>query len=467
MMSHTILVIEDERNMQRVIRMALEDAGYGTISAITGAAALAQLHNHDISVVLTDLKLPDMRGEDIIVSFHKERPDLPIVVLTAFGSIRSAVDCVRVGATDYLTKPFDTEELLLAIDGALRIRSLMVENQRLQAVVSATHPRRRMIGNSPVMQQLRAEIQEVAPYRTNILITGESGVGKEPVARCIHEYSPRADMPWVALNCSAIPRDLMESELFGYVRGAFTGATKNRLGRFEQANGGTLFLDEIGDLDPALQGKLLRVLQEREFSPVGSDTVRKVDVRVLAATHRDLRRRVEERLFREDLYYRLDVYSIHVPPLRERLEDVPMLATTFLTDLRADMNKPVEGFTDAALAAFVSYQWPGNVRELRNAVERALLSCRGTHIDLHDLPDRIEEQQTIRLDSSVAVPSEPNDVGLDAWMQEHERQAIIAALDACNGIQAHAAKQLNITERSLWHRIKKLNIRVERMAKEE
>ncbi len=460
-MTHTILVIEDERNMQRVIRMALEDADYRVVGAGDGAEAFARLHDPDLSVVLTDLKLPDLRGEEIIARFRQERPDLPIVVLTAFGSIRSAVECVRAGASDYLTKPFETEELHLAVEGALRLRELMVENQRLQAAVSGAHPKRRLIGEGASMRRLREEIMQVAPYRSNVLITGESGVGKEAVARCIHEQGPRAERPWVALNCSAIPRDLMESELFGYVRGAFTGATQNRLGRLEQASGGTLFLDEIGDLEPALQGKLLRVLQEREFSPVGSDTVRQVDVRVVAATHRDLRQRVAEGLFREDLYYRLDVYTIRVPPLRERLEDVPGLAVAFLAELRAEMDKPVEGFTDAALAALTRYPWPGNVRELRNAVERAVLSCRGTRIDRRDLPDRVGDEGG----SAPAADREaeaPGAEGLDAWMEQRERQAILTALEACNGVQAQAARHLGITERSLWHRIKKLEILVER-----
>jgi two-component system response regulator AtoC len=462
-MQHTILVVEDERNMQLVIRMALEDAGFRVLTADSAEQALEKLDLPDVSVVLTDLKLPGMRGEELVAHCKKERPEIPVIVLTAFGSIRSAIECIQAGAADYLTKPFEAEELMLAIQGALRLHDLLRENQRLQAVVSDARPRRRLIGDSTVMRRLREEIERVAPYRTNILVTGESGTGKEAVARSIHERGPRADQPWVALNCSAIPRDLMESELFGYVRGAFTGANQNRLGRLEQANGGTLFLDEIGDLDIALQGKLLRVLQEREFSPVGSDSVRRVDVRIIAATNRDLPQRVREGSFREDLYYRLDVYTIQAPPLRERLDDVADLASAFLNDLRSEINKPVRGFTVEALSALGRYGWPGNVRELRNAVERALLSCRTELIDVNDLPDRLNDGASVMAGPETAGPGAE---GLDSWLEERERMAIVAALEACSGVQAQAARRLGITERSLWHRVKKLNIKVERTVRE-
>ena len=311
------------------------------------------------------------------------------------------------------------------------------------------------------MQGLLEEIRRVAPYKTNVLITGESGTGKEAVARSIHEQGPRQDQPWVAINCSAIPRELMESELFGHVKGAFTGALQNRMGRLEQAHGGTLFLDEIGDLDPELQAKLLRVLQEREFSPLGSESIRRIDVRVIAATNRDLRQMVHEGNFREDLLYRLDVYNIHIPPLRDRREDIPLLAQAFLGELRAEMDKPVARFSDAAVAVLARYDWPGNVRELRNAVERSLLSCRGETIGVDDLPDRVTGGGS-GVRRHRAGLTELGADGLDAWLQEKERELIIEALSACGGVQVQAARALGISERSLWHRLKKLGIQVER-----
>jgi DNA-binding NtrC family response regulator len=463
MKQRTLLVVDDEKNMLMVMRMALEDSGYRVLIAENAELALPLLADPDLDVVLSDLKMPGMRGEKFIAHCRKEHPDIPVIVVTAYGSIRSAIDCIQAGASDYLTKPFEPEELQIAIHNALRLRDLILENQQLQAVMHDAHSGQRLIGNSTAMKNLRDTIEQVAPYKTTVLITGESGTGKEAVAREIHDRSPRTNKPWVALNCSAIPRDLMESELFGYVKGAFTGAHTNRLGRLEQANGGTLFLDEIGDLELSLQGKLLRVLQEREFSPVGSDAIRRADVRIIAATNRDLNTQVQQRTFREDLLYRLDVYNIHVPPLRQRSVDIPLLADYFLAELRHDIDKPVEGFSHSAMQALEKYSWPGNVRELRNAVERSLLSARGSHIEANDLPDKIfdvsEPPQTV-------VETINSNDSLDSRMDAVERQLIVNALAECQGVQTHAAKRLGITERSLWHRIKKLGIQIERSIKE-
>jgi two-component system response regulator AtoC len=464
-MQRTVLVVDDERNMLLVMEMALEEAGYRVLTAERAEDALAMLRDPDLAVVLSDLKMPGMGGEEFIARCQKERPEVPVIVVTAFGSIRSAIECIQAGASDYLTKPFEPEELQFAVQSALRLHDLMQENRQLQAAVSGASIRRRLVGNSHAMLALRDEIDRVAPYKTNVLITGESGTGKEAVARSIHENGPRAERPWVAINCSAIPRDLMESELFGYVRGAFTGAVQNRMGRLEQANGGTLFLDEIGDLDLTLQAKLLRVLQEREFSPVGSDVVRRVDLRVIAATHRDLDTMVREGLFREDLLYRLDVYKILVPPLRDRRDDIPLLAENFLQTFRAEMDKPVERFSDEALEALSAFDWPGNVRELRNAVERSLLSCRGMVIERHDLPDKVSlgEGDGRQRDGALA---QAMDLGLDNWLASVERNLIIEALKETGGVQVQAAKMLGISERSLWHRVKKLEIRVDREVRE-
>jgi DNA-binding NtrC family response regulator len=464
-MQRTVLVVDDEPNMRMVMEMALDEAGYRVLTAERAEDAIDMLRDPDLDVVLSDLKMPGMSGEEFIARCQRIRADVPVIVVTAYGSIRSAIECIQAGASDYMTKPFEPEELQFAVQSALRLHDLMQENRQLQAAVTGSSPRRRLVGNSHAMLALRDEIDRVTPYKTNVLITGESGTGKEAVARSIHENGPRAERPWVAINCSAIPRDLMESELFGYVRGAFTGAIQNRLGRLEQANGGTLFLDEVGDLDLTLQAKLLRVLQEREFSPVGSDVVRRVDLRVIAATHRNLEKMVAEGDFREDLLYRLDVYKIHVPPLRDRIDDIPLLAQTFLETFRSEMDKPVERFSDEAIEALCSYDWPGNVRELRNAVERSLLSCRGLIIERFDLPDKVSHDLSTNQQHDDGLAKVKSD-GLDNWLAAKERDLIIEALKETDGVQVQAARLLGISERSLWHRVKKLNIRVDRAVRE-
>ena len=458
-MKRTVLVVDDEQNMQTVMRMILEDAGHVVITASSGEEALKYIQDPNLDVVLSDMKMPGMGGEGLLTRCRADRPDLPVIVVTAHGTIKSAVKSVAAGAADYLTKPFEPEELEMAVHNAINLRDILRENQRLKATVSQALAGKQLLGESPATRHLLEEIQKVAPYKTNVLITGESGTGKELVARTIHNLGPRRDRPWVAINCSAIPRDLMESELFGYVKGAFTGAAQTRLGRLEQAQSGTLFLDEIGDLDLALQTKMLRVLQEREFSPVGSDQVRKVDVRIMAATNRDLKEMVREGKFREDLFYRLDVYSIVVPPLRDRRVDVPLLALVFLHELSADTDKSVSAISPEAMEVLTRYNWPGNIRELHNAIERSLLSCKGDTIDARDLPHTI-------LRGAGAVPAADSlldNMGsgdLDTWLEGVERRAILQALDQNQGIQAQAARRLGISERSLWHRIKKLKIQV-------
>lgn len=456
-MKRTLLVIDDEQNLLAVLRMTLEDMGHVVLTADSAEAGLSHLHNPDLDVILTDLNMPGMGGEALVARARAERPDVPLIVITAHGTIRSAVRSIHAGATDYITKPFEPEALEISVHNALMLRDILRENQQLKAAVTQA-PRRPLVGGSAAAAHLLEEIQRVAPFKSNVLITGESGTGKELVARTIHDLGPRRDRPWVAINCSAIPRDLLESELFGYVKGAFTGAASNRAGRIEQADGGTLFLDEIADLDVQLQAKLLRVLQEREFSPLGANRVRSVDVRLIAATNRDLKAMVREGRFREDLFYRLDVYNLVVPPLRERSEDVPMLANHFLRALGAEMDRHVTGFTPAALATLSTYSWPGNIRELRNAVERALLSCRGPEVDVTDLPQTIRE--TAPAQNLDRARDTPIDGDLDTWLAEVERRAIVDALAQSGGVQAQAARRLGISERSLWHRIKKLNIQI-------
>ncbi len=474
-MKRTVLVVDDEPNMQAVMRLILEEAGHRVRLAASAEEALAHAADPALDVVLTDLKMPGMGGEALFARLRESRPDVPVIVVTAHGSIRSAVQAIRDGAADYLPKPFEPEQLEIAVHNALRLRDILRENARLKDAVVGSGGARRLVGESPAAKRLLEEIRRVAPYKTSVLVTGESGTGKELVARTIHALSPRAARPWVAINCSAIPRDLMESELFGYVKGAFTGATANRPGRLEQAEGGTLFLDEIGELDPALQAKLLRVLQEREYSPVGSNETRIADVRIIAASNRDLKALVRQGRFREDLFYRLDVYNIVVPPLRARKEDIPFLAQAFLQELAAETRKPVTGLAPEVLERLQCYPWPGNVRELRNVIERALLSCRGERIGLEDLPPALTGGDPLPSAGThaagVALEEEPaaaegsdGRFDLDGWLAELERRAILRALEESGGVQARAARRLGISERSLWHRIKKLGIRIKRVA---
>jgi two-component system response regulator AtoC len=462
-MKRTVMVVDDEQNMQAVMRMILEGAGHQVLVADSGEQALTHAKNPNLDVVLSDLNMPGMGGEEFILRFRRERPDVPVIVVTAHGTIRSAVKSIHNGAADYLTKPFEPEQLEIVVHNAIKLRDILHENERLKEAVNQSRETKRLAGESRAAQQLVEEIKRVAPYKTGVLISGESGTGKELVARTIHELSPRHKHPWVAINCSAIPRDLMESELFGYVKGAFTGATQNRNGRLEQAQGGTLFLDEIGDLDLSLQAKLLRVLQEREFSPVGSDQVRSIDVRFISASNRDLKDLVLQGKFREDLFYRLDVYSIVVPPLRDRRDDIPLLARTFLRELVAETDKKVTGFTPAALEVLENYAWPGNVRELRNTVERSLLSCKGDLIDVTELPNAVATSTGPVQPAGGFSVEGIGEKDLDHWLEEVERRAILEALAQCKGVQAHAAKRLGITERSLWHRIKKLGIQINRV----
>ena len=459
-MKRTVLVVDDEQNMLTVMRMILEDAGHTVITASSGEEALPHIQNPNLDVVLSDIKMPGMGGDAFLTRCRAERSDVPVVVVTAHGTIKSAVRSISTGAADYLTKPFEPEELEISVQNAINLRDILRENTRLKAAVSqALTGGKQLLGESPVTQHLLDEIARVAPYKTNVLIIGESGTGKELVARTVHVSGPRRDRPWVAINCSAIPHDLMESELFGYVKGAFTGAVQNRLGRLEQAQGGTLFLDEIGDLDLALQTKLLRVLQEREFSPVGSDQVRKVNVRIMAATNRDLKEMVTQGKFREDLFYRLDVYTIQVPSLRDRRDDIPLLAKTFLQELSADTDKHVSVISDEAMAVLTGYNWPGNIRELHNAIERSLLSCKGDTIDARDLPYTIL-RGTGSAPQAESLIDQIGSTDLDSWLENVERRAILQALEHSSGVQAAAARRLGISERSLWHRIKKLKIQV-------
>jgi DNA-binding NtrC family response regulator len=438
-----VLVVDDEASARSGLEKLLRQAGYVVDTAKDGKEALALVAECAPEVVLTDLKMPEMDGMTLLAKLRECDRDLPVIVATAFGDVSSAVAAMRAGASDYLTKPIDIDALLVAIERARERRALRVEaeNLRRQLRERDAEGLQGLIGSSPAMQKVYRVARQVAASRATVLITGESGTGKGELARAIHALSPRAKAPFVSLHCAAIPETLLESEMFGHERGSFTGAEKRRIGKFEQATGGTLFLDEIGDISPLVQTKLLRVLQERALERVGGNETIAVDVRVIAATNRDLTAEVREGRFREDLYYRLNVVRLEMPPVRLRGSDVLVLANAFLRRFAEDNSKPVEELSDEARDKILAHRWPGNVRELENAIERAVVLCEGSRIEATDLP--FEAAQPMR--GAVRVPG--------ATMAEIERWAILATLEATEGSTTKAAELLDISVRTIQYRL--------------
>ncbi|HYM31138.1 MAG TPA: sigma-54 dependent transcriptional regulator [Candidatus Cybelea sp.] len=453
-MPHTILLVDDEPKMREVVGVALEEMGYRALTADSGKAALDTLEREDVDLVLSDLRMPGMGGRELLAEVKRRKPDMPVILITAYSTVKDAVQAIKEGAFDYIGKPFEIEELTATIANALRLHDVLRDNQRLRDELEERYSFENLIGTSAAFRRVIEAIGEVCESRANVLIAGESGTGKELVARAIHFNSPRKDAPFVAINCAAIPEGLLESELFGHVKGAFTGAVGNRVGRFAQADGGTLFLDEVGDMPLPTQAKILRVLQERSFEPVGSTQIRTVDVRILAATNKDLREAVRQGTFREDLYYRLNVFPIQVPPLRDRIEDIPLLVDHFAKQIAPEMGKRLNGFSPAALRAMSGYRWPGNIRELQNVIEHSIIVARHPIVDVGDLPRDMFERRDHRADD-VQVPA-----ALDEELDRIERGFIIEALRRTSGVQIKAADMLGITERSLWHRVKKLGIQI-------
>ena len=438
-----ILVVDDEASARSGLEKLLRQSGYVVDTAKDGKEALAVAAEHPPEVVVTDLKMPEMDGMTLLGKLRESDRDLPVIVATAFGDVSSAVAAMRAGASDYLTKPIDFEALLVAIERARERRALRVEaeNLRRQLRERDAEGLQGLIGASPAMQKVYRVARQVAASRATVLITGESGTGKGELARAIHALSPRAKQPFVSLHCAAVPEALLESEMFGHEKGSFTGADKRRIGRFEQAQGGTLFLDEIGEISPLVQTKLLRVLQERQLERVGGNDTISVDVRVVAATNRDLITEVHEGRFREDLYYRLNVVHLDMPPLRLRGSDVLVLANAFLRRFAEDNKKPVEELSEGARTKVLAHRWPGNVRELENAIERAVVLCEGSRIEADDLP--FEAAQPMK--GPVRVPG--------STMAEVERWAILATLEATGGSTAKAAELLDISVRTIQYRL--------------
>lgn len=450
----TILIVDDEKNYLVVLEALLGPEGYETLTTDNAPDALRQVREADLDLVITDMKMPKMNGMEFLEEAKSIKPDLPVIIMTAYGTIELAVEAMKKHAYDYITKPFQNEQLKLTVKKALENYRLIKENRLLNEALSDRFKYGNIIGKSKPMLKVYHLIEKVAQSKASVLITGPSGTGKELIAKAIHYDSPRKDRPFVSINCGALTETLLESELFGHEKGAFTGAIAMKKGRFELANEGTLFLDEVGEMSPALQVKLLRVLQEMEFERVGGTRTIKVDVRVLSASNRNIKDDVTEGTFREDLFYRLNVIHVEVPTLHERPDDIPLLVKHFIEKHRDDEGKNNVELSPEVWKALYSYSWPGNVRELENVIERAVIMNSGDMITLEDFPEELTGAQT-EFDVDRFIPSS---IYLADALERIEEKMIRRALAQCNNIQAHAAKNLGITKSLIQHKMKKYKI---------
>src|ERR1700674_3256376 len=446
----TILIIEDEAKMRRLLELNLGDDGFKTLSVGDAETGLKLLASEPVHLVLTDLKLPGISGLELLHAAKQQNPALPIVVMTAFGSVETAVEAMKAGASDYVLKPFSLAEMRMVVHKELDNSRLREENRSLREALGQKYSHPNIVAISPKMQEVLATVERVAPTNSTVLLGGESGVGKDLIARAIHEKSRRASGPFVKINSTAIPENLLESELFGYEKGAFTGAVASKPGKFELADKGTLFLDEIGDVPPVTQVKLLRVLQEREFERLGGTRTVKVDVRLIAATNKDLREALEQGTFREDLYYRLNVVPIDIAPLRERREDIPDLATLFISRFTGEAGKPVEGITPEAMQILVNFHWPGNVRELENIVERACALAPGPVLKVDDIHLDVRPARATNGTGNFL----PEGMTLEQWEDEMIRESLRRA----NGNKSQAARLLGLSRNALRYRLSKIGI---------
>ncbi|HEY1936898.1 MAG TPA: sigma-54 dependent transcriptional regulator [Candidatus Angelobacter sp.] len=449
-----ILIVEDEPRMRRLLEISLSEDGHSVHTEGDAEKGLAHLRKESVDLIVTDLKLPGMNGLEFLQEGKRVNAAVPFIVMTAYGSVETAVDAMKAGASDYVLKPFTMAEMKLVINKELDVQQVRDENVRLKEALGKRYHFQNIVGRSKKMQEVLALVERVAPTNSTVLIGGESGVGKDLIARAIHQNSRRASGPFIKINSTAIPDTLFESELFGFERGAFTGALASKPGKFELADKGTLFLDEIGDVPTPIQVKLLRVLQEREFERLGGTKILKVDVRMIAATNRDLRAALEEGTFREDLYYRLNVVPIDIPPLREHKEDIPELADHFLGRFAADNEKEIEGITPAAINVLTEYYWPGNVRQLENSIERAVALASGSVIDAKDIHLDTVHGKGQPTASSGADHFLPEGMTLEQW----EDNMIREALRRANGNKSQAARLLGLSRNALRYRLGKLGV---------
>jgi len=465
-MSAQILVVDDEPGMREFLKIMLEKMGFQAQATESGEEAIKRIEQARFDLVLCDLKLPKLSGMEVLRKSKELNPEVPVIIITAFGSADSAVEAMKLGAYDYITKPFKVDEIQFVIQKALEKARLLEENIQLRRELKSKYGFHQLVGLSEPMRKIYEAIRSVTGTKSNILISGESGTGKELVAKAIHYNSPRRNRAFVVVNCASIPETLLESELFGHTKGAFTGAYQAKRGMFELADQGTIFLDEIAEMSPALQSKLLRVIEDKSFRRVGGEQEIKVDVRIITATNRDLEAEVKSSRFREDLYYRLNVIRIHLPPLRERKEDIPLLAGHFLEKYSQELNKPIKKISDEAERLLVEYNWPGNVRELENVIERAVSLEQSQLILPESLPEKIRQtEERLKPSSFVVLPKEG--VNLEKLLEEIEKAFIKEALVRCNGVKTKAAQLLGLSFRSLRYRASKLGIDQELFPEEE
>jgi len=452
-----LLVIDDDPNVLEVMVTVLKGKGYDVDSAPNGKLGIKALENDTYDLVLTDLMMPDVSGMDILYQVVAQSPKSKCIILTGHATIKSSVEAIKKGAFDYITKPITASELLVVVEKALQFKQLEQENERLRRELRKKFGHEHIIGTSKSMENIFDLIEKVADTDTTILITGASGTGKELIARAIHYDSSRSDKPMVVINCGAIPEALLESELFGHEKGSYTGAYKSRNGRFEMANGGTIFLDEIGEMSPALQVKLLRVLQDQKFERVGGTKTIHVDVRIIAATNKNLTAAINNGTFREDLYYRLNVIPIKVPPLKQKKSDIPLLISHFLNIFQEKRERKITGLSPEAMATMIDYSWPGNVRELENVIKRITILCEHQVAQLEDLPEHIvqDSYSSLPMDTEIL---ETEGMSLDKVVKDYEKKLIIGALEKSNGVKSKAARLLNIKRTTLVEKIKKQNI---------
>lgn len=446
-----ILIADDEKNIRSGLALAFEDEGYDTLEAEDGLKAWELINKKQVDLVITDLRMPGLSGFELLKKITSAYPVLPVIVLTGHGSIEDAVKAMHDGAIDFFTKPVDLDHLILTAGKALEHSKVLSRNRELTEEINTLkqkHGYGKIIGKSEKVTRLMDTISQVASTRASVLVTGESGTGKELVADALHQLSPRADKPLVKVHCASLNPSLLESELFGHEKGAFTGAVNQKKGRFELADGGTIFLDEIGEIDLSTQVKILRVIQERCFERVGGEETIHVDVRIVAATNRNLEEEVKAGRFREDLFYRLNVVHIEVPPLRERKEDIPLLITSFIKTFNEEDGRSVEGFTPAARRILSAYSWPGNIRELKNVVESCVVMARGKYIDADDLP------------SEIVSSDKQNEVSikLGCTLDEAERDVIIATIGFCGGNKTKASEVLGIGRKTLHRKLQEYNV---------